>query len=198
MYLRLFYFEGLLGYNSEEWPRYLASSLVTVAIVLSILLIARRLIPNAHYFLTRPVLVLVTLVFTPLYIGLFFAAGGNCTLPRPEGVHLMSNFGCCGQGLVFPASTVADALLPALRSSRESTSPADSFIEDIAGRTGLLRWALTPVVLQHIGAQSTYDEFAGKYGKMTPETIWNYGFEENDVEELAIEHNRVSHGWDDF
>lgn len=38
LYLRMFYTEGLLGWNSEEWVRYLGWSVANFLIVLSILL----------------------------------------------------------------------------------------------------------------------------------------------------------------
>lgn len=54
------------------------------------------------------------------------------------------------------------------------------------------------MVLQHVGGQSSHGVFRGKYGNMTPGRIWNYGFEENHVDDLAMEHHRVNNGWDDF
>jgi hypothetical protein len=110
----------------------------------------------------------------------------------------MPDHACCGQGLVFPASAVADTVLPSFQANQTSRKATDSFIEDLADKTGLLRWALTPVVLQHVGGQSSHGVFRAKYGNMTPGRIWNYGFEENDVGELASEHYRVSHGWDEY
>ncbi|RYP83550.1 hypothetical protein DL769_001337 [Monosporascus sp. CRB-8-3] len=192
LYLRLFYYEGLLGWNKQSWPTYLCSSLAIVAGVLCLLLLTRRNVPAARLYLTRSVLLLATLVFTPLLIGLFFAAGGNCVLPRPAGVHLMPENACCGQGLVFPRAAVADDLLPLFRSNRSSEVPTDSFIEDHADATGALRWALTPVLMQHVGGKSSHGVNRGMYGNMTPSHIWNFAFEENDAVRLAAEHLRVN------
>ncbi|KAI1084537.1 hypothetical protein F5B20DRAFT_567973 [Whalleya microplaca] len=192
LYLRLFYYEGLLGWNKESWPTYLGSSLTVVTSVMCLLLLTRRYVPAARLYLTRSVFVLVTLIFTPLLLILFFAAGGNCTLPQSAGVHLMPKNACCGQGLVFPLATVADALLPLFRRSRWSEVPTDSFIEDYADATGALRWALTPVVIQHVGGQSSHGVPRGMYGNMTPSRLWNFGFEENDADSLAAEHFRMN------
>ncbi|KAI0806358.1 integral membrane protein [Xylaria sp. FL0064] len=189
LYLRLFYYEGLLGWNSESWPTYLAASLAITIIVLSSLLVTRRYVARAY--LTQTVLFLVTLVFAPLLIILFFAAGRNCTLPQPAGVHIMDKHACCGQGLVFPRSTVTKGLLPLFRNNLWSKVPTDSFIEQYAEEAGALRWALTPVVMQHVGGQSSYN---GQRGDMfQPSRLWSFGFEENDAAQLAEEHAHAQH-----
>ncbi|KAI0385715.1 hypothetical protein F5Y04DRAFT_291160 [Hypomontagnella monticulosa] len=185
LYLRLFYYEGLLGWNSESWLTYLASSLAVAASVLCFLLLARRYVPMGQIYITRCTSLLIALVFTPLLIILFFAAGGNCTMPRPDGVHLMTENACCGQGFVFPRATVTNELLPLFRGNLWSEVPTDSFIEEHADATGALRWALTPVVMQHIGVRSSHSPNP-KHG------IWNYAFEENDVASLAAEHSMVN------
>ncbi|KAI0411548.1 hypothetical protein F5X98DRAFT_357019 [Xylaria grammica] len=179
LYLRLFYYEGLLGWNSESWPTYLALSLAVVTGVLSVSLLTRQYIPTTRPYLTRSVTLLIAFVFTPCFIILFFAAGANCVLPRPPGVHLMSENACCGQGLVFQRSKVTEELLPLFRNNRWSEVPTDSFIEQHADASRGLRWALTPVVMQHIGGQSSHGVYRG--GGMTPNNIWNYGFEDLDA-----------------
>ena len=109
-------------------------------------------------------------------------------LAQPTGVHLMPENACCGQGLVFPRTTVVDELLPHFRRNRWSEVPTDSFIEEYADATSALRWALTPVVMQHVGGRSSYDVSRGNYGDTTPAGIWNFAFEENDAAALAAEH----------
>ncbi|RYP07186.1 hypothetical protein DL765_009238 [Monosporascus sp. GIB2] len=192
LYLRLFYYESLLGWNSESWPTYLGSSLNVITGVLCLLFLIRRYAPTARPYLTCSVFLLTALVFTPFLILLFFAAGRNCVLPQPAGVHLMPKNACCGQGLVFPRATVADELLPLFRSNRWSQVPTDSFIEQHADATGELRWALTPVVMQHVGGRSSHGVQRGTYGVMTPSRLWNFGFEGNDAGALAAEHLRVN------
>ncbi|TGJ81239.1 hypothetical protein E0Z10_g7526 [Xylaria hypoxylon] len=186
LYLRLFYYEGLLGWNSESWPTYLASSLIVMTGVLGVLLLLRRYIPTTRLYLTRSAILLATFVFTPFMIILYFAGGANCLHPRPSGVHLMSENACCGQGLVFQRSTVTDELLPLFHNNRWSEVPTDSFLEQHADASRALRWALTPVVMQHIGGQSSHGVNRG--GGMTPNHLWNYGFEDYDAGSLAREH----------
>ncbi|KAI1424855.1 integral membrane protein [Xylaria sp. FL1777] len=192
LYLRLFYYEGLLGWNSESWPTYLGSSLAVTTIVFSSLVLARRYVARAY--LTHTILLLATFVFTPLLIALFFVAGRNSVLPQPAGVHIMDKYACCGQGLVFPRSTVTEDLLPFFRSNMWSNVATDSFIEQHADETGALRWALTPVIMQHVGGQSSHSGRRGDtYG---PKHIWNFEFEDNDPYQLADEHAQAqySHG----
>ncbi|KAI1463479.1 uncharacterized protein F4812DRAFT_446289 [Daldinia caldariorum] len=192
LYLRLFYYEGLLGWNSEYWLKYMTSSSAVVAGTTCILLLMRRYVPAARLHLTRSVFLLVTLVFTPLLILLYFAAGGNCVAPRPTGVHLMPDHACCGQGLVFPRAKVSDVLLPLFHRNRWSDVPTDSFIEEYADATGDLRWALTPVVMQHVGGESSHGAYRG--GGWTPVRIWNFGFEDNNPDALAAEHQLIRDG----
>ncbi|RWA11747.1 hypothetical protein EKO27_g3359 [Xylaria grammica] len=184
LYLRLFYYEGLLGWNSESWPTYLGSSLSITAIVLVSLVAARRYVARAY--LTHTVLLITTLVFMPLLIALFFIAGRNSMLPQPVGVHAMDKYACCGQGLVFPRSTVTQDLLPLFRRNMSSKLSTDSFIEKHADETGALRWALTPVVMQHVGGQSSHNGRRGDtYG---PSRLWSFEFEGNNAAQLAAEH----------
>ncbi|KAI1385524.1 uncharacterized protein F4822DRAFT_413322 [Hypoxylon trugodes] len=192
LYLRLFYYEGLLGWNSESWMTYLGWSLAATVSVVCVLFLTRRYVPAARLYLTRSVFLLTVLVFMPLLITLFFAAGGNCMLPLPEGVHQMTENACCSQGLVFPHSTVANELMPHFRQNRWSEVPIDSFIEEYADAAGSLRWALTPVVMQHVGGRSSHGVYRAAYGDMIGGKIWNFGFEENNPDTLATEHSRAN------
>ncbi|KAI1145704.1 hypothetical protein F4825DRAFT_467115 [Nemania diffusa] len=185
LYLRLFYYEALLGWNSESWLIYLVSSLAAVTGVLGALLPIRRYILPSRPYLTRSGIFLITFVFTPCVIILYFAAGANCVLPRPPSVHLMPKNACCGQGLVFQRSKVKNELLPLFNNNKWSEVATDSFIEEYADTTKGLRWALTPVVMQHIGGQSSHGVYRG--GGMTPNRLWNYKFEDYDASSLSKE-----------
>ncbi|KAI1174576.1 hypothetical protein F4777DRAFT_553661 [Nemania sp. FL0916] len=189
-YLRLFYYEGLRGWNKESWPWYLNSSIRVTAITLSIILAIRRQIPRSRPYITPFIFGFIALVVMPSLILLYFAAGANCVAPQPSGVRLMAENACCGQGLVFPRSTARNELLPHFRQNRWSTTPTDSFIEEYADATGGLRWALTPVVMQHVGGESSHGVFRGQ--GMTPSRIWNFQFEENDATRLSLEHSLFS------
>ncbi|KAI0478866.1 hypothetical protein GGR56DRAFT_664859 [Xylariaceae sp. FL0804] len=209
LYLRLFYYEALQGWNREQWPTYLGYSLAFAACeVLALWLLARR--RRGGLLLTSRLSQLVLLgVCTPLCILLFFAAGPTCVLPAPARTSLMPKYACCGQGLVFPRDQVVDVVLPRFRAAPHDASalPVDSLIERIADEGGgvgdsgggggggdgdgdqqLLRWALTPVVLQHVGGRSSHGAARDRFGARTPNAIFNFGFETNDPERLAEEH----------
>ncbi|KAI3071552.1 CAZyme family GT109 [Aspergillus niger] len=98
LYLRLFYTEIFLGWNSEEWPTYLFFSLLTAAVVVITTTAIRYCCPATDRYLSNEIITVLSLVITPLLIVLFFAAGRNTMLPIPEGVHAMPKFGCCSQG----------------------------------------------------------------------------------------------------
>ncbi|TRX95106.1 hypothetical protein FHL15_004191 [Xylaria flabelliformis] len=83
LYLRLFYYEGLLGWNQESWPVYLSLSLAVATAILSVLLITPRYLVASRWYITRFSLGFVALVATPLFIVLYFDSGGNCVSPRP-------------------------------------------------------------------------------------------------------------------
>ncbi|KAI1746443.1 hypothetical protein F4782DRAFT_102273 [Xylaria castorea] len=192
LYLRLFYYEGLLGWNQESWPVYLGSSLAVTVSILCVLLITRRYVVASRWYITRFILGFAVLVAAPLFILLYFASRGNCVTPRPAGVNLMPDHACCGQGLVFPRSKILNELLPLFRSNRWSGVPTDSFIEMHADLTRGLRWALTPVVMQHVGGQSSHG-VVGSGDLATPKDIlWNFGFEENNPAYLADERSQMS------
>ncbi|QMW42654.1 hypothetical protein G4B11_006024 [Aspergillus flavus] len=189
LYLRLFYTENFLGWNSEEWPIYLFYSLLSASAVLLTALIVRRYRPTSKPYLPRETIIVLTFVCTPLLIILFFAAGRVTMLPISEGVHEMPKFGCCSQGFVFPHSRIKD-----LVSWYESKGIGyvDMLTEDYANQNGELRWALTPSVLQHVGSKSskTNSPVPQKGIRTIPEKLWNFAFEKNDVNILREEHER--------
>ncbi|KAH8646286.1 hypothetical protein BX600DRAFT_519115 [Xylariales sp. PMI_506] len=191
LYLRLFYYEGLLGWNSESWPTYIFNSLAVLALEALLLSLLRSLSSTCRVLLTRPMLIIIIGICTPICISLFFAAGRSCMLPMGTGVHLMSRYACCGQGLVFPRHEVVGSLLPALQTEWNSTEATDSFIERLADEQESLRWAITPVVLQHVGGKSSHGVVRNQFGDMTANRLFNFGFETNDPIKLAREHERV-------
>ncbi|RLL95633.1 hypothetical protein CFD26_104222 [Aspergillus turcosus] len=176
-----------LGWNSEEWPIYLFSSLLAISGVVATTTAIRHCLPATTTYLPNETIALLSVVITPLLIILFFAAGQATTLPIPAGVHLMPNFGCCSQGLVFPQARIND-LVSWYESKRAGY--VDMLTEDYADQNGETRWALTPCVLQHVGSKSskTNSPSRHKNQRTASETIWNFRFKEHDVESLRREH----------
>ncbi|KAF7183926.1 hypothetical protein CNMCM7691_004416 [Aspergillus felis] len=187
LYLRLFYTERFLGWNSEEWPIYLFYSLLAVFGVAATTTAIRHCRPATTTYLPNETIALLSFINTPLLIILFFAAGRVTMLPIPDGVHVMPNFGCCSQGFVFPQARIND-LVSWYESKRAGY--VDMLTEDYADQNGETRWALTPCVLQHVGSKSSKTSSPGKHKsqRTASVTTWNLRFEENDAESLRREH----------
>ena len=171
LYIRMFYTETYLGWNSEEWPRYLIWSTLLV-LALSVCLIgARASSPALQKNLPNLTLAIVTFVCLPACILLYFFAGRISMQPPTPGVHPMDNFGCCSQGFIFSRRMVPHIID---RIRHPLAGYIDMLMEAVAKADGLERWAIFPSLLQHIGGQSSKgDEVADSRAKM----IWNFGFE---------------------
>ncbi|EEP81351.1 predicted protein [Uncinocarpus reesii 1704] len=183
LYLRLFYTQGLLGWNKEEWFTYLVSSATAVAILAAILLITRRYIPCSVRILSNQVIIVLCLICAPLCIILFFASGRLSMLSTPAGVHQMPRFGCCSQALAFPRNRVADVIS---WYETKRIGFADSLLEEYANANDEIRWALTPSVFQHVGVKSSKQDGPGD--DIVAKETWNVDFELNDPIALQIQH----------
>ncbi|EGD91541.1 hypothetical protein H112_00637 [Trichophyton rubrum D6] len=185
LYLRLFYTQGLLGWNSEEWFIYLLCSVAVIAALWGTLVTTRRYVPRSNSLLTNKAVLVICFIYGPLCIVLFFASGRLSMLPIPSGVHQMPRFGCCSQALVFPHNRVPDVVF---WYEKKKIGFADSLLEEYANINNEIRWALTPSVFQHIGAKSSKDGSGDDVAKQ----IWNPDFELNDPIALQAEHNEAA------
>lgn len=170
VFLRLFYIEGLLGWNSEYWPTYLFWSFVTWAVATSSLVVARNTSRTLQNVLSDASISVISAVCIPALVALFFASGRNSIWPLSPGIHEMNKNGCCSQGYVYPRSIVPLLLK---RADLVTDWLVDMMVEKISDQEGWVRWATTPALLQHIGTTSSkgygFDESAS--------TLWNFGFE---------------------
>lgn len=188
LYMRLFYTEEFLGWNSEEWPVYFFWSLVATVGTIGVALVARALSTTAKKSISALVLSLAVVVVLLFAILLFFAAGRTTLLALPRGVNEMNQYGCCSQGLAFPrtkAQDIAEFL------EVRKIGFVDVLIEDYADEHDEFRWALTPPVLQHIGRKSSKGADFGESSKDSMPVaakLWNFQYELNDAEELGREH----------
>jgi hypothetical protein len=184
LYLRLFYTERFLGWNSEDWRTYLFWSLVAAGIFTAVLFSLRNTKPASELCrsLRRPCAIL--LLYFPLVsaILLFFALGRMTVLPVSAGVREMARFGCCSQALVFPRSKALE-LVSYFKDRR--TGFVDVLTEEFAEQRGELRFAITPSVVQHVGRESS--KYTNR-GPIIKEGIWNFQFERYKREELRREH----------
>lgn len=171
MYLRLFYVDDLLGWNSEEWPRYLALSFGVWAFLTGTMVAAKRVSKQKLKTFQTSAIWLTSCVFIPAAIALHFMAGKQTMWPISPGVHEMNRYRCCSQGLVFPRVIIPDFLE---RTDLTTDWLVDMMVEKIADDEGWTRWAVVPSLLQHIGATSSkgygFDDSA--------KTLWNFRFEE--------------------
>ncbi|PSN72322.1 integral membrane protein-like protein [Corynespora cassiicola Philippines] len=188
LYLRLFYTEEFQGWNSEYWAVYLSCSLLFFASAGTVLFCLRSASAMAKRVLTARTLLGLSAV-TVTCILLFFALGRVTVNPRAPGVALMSKYGCCSQGFVFPrrkAAILADYYL------ERKIGFVDVLTEEYADNRGELRYAITPSVIQHVGRRSSkVDDYgpSSKYGLSVAEKIWSFAFERYDSDRLRKEHD---------
>ncbi|KAF2164248.1 hypothetical protein M409DRAFT_56935 [Zasmidium cellare ATCC 36951] len=188
LYLRMFYTEEFLGWNSAYWTFYTFWSILTIATSAGLLCWARSSFAVIKGILTPRLLLFICAALIPWAIVLVFAVGRVTVFPLPEGVNEMNNFGCCAQGLVYPRHKATN-LIDWYTSSRVGF--ADMLTEQYADEHEEQRWALTPSVLQHVGGKSSKPNDFGhgaKYSMSVAGTIWNFAFELNKVKELLEEH----------
>ncbi|RGP63985.1 alpha-1,3-mannosyl-glyco 4-beta-n-acetylglucosaminyltransferase c [Fusarium sporotrichioides] len=173
LYLRLFFSETYLGWNSEQWPEYLVRSLCFYTIVLSLYLVIAavdmRRRSHTFHFKSHSYNVLHLTLWTASFIILYFLTGRLTVDPYKEGIREMPNYGCCAQGLVIPRQHLL-ALENALHTASDDIA-GDSLIEKFADDRALRKYAIVPSLLQHLGIKGSSDAQGSKKG------TWNFHFE---------------------
>jgi hypothetical protein len=188
LYVRLFYTEEFMGWNSEDWATYLFWSLFAASVLAAVLFslqktklaakLCHALGPRCIFLFSYSVLIAAIL--------LFFALGRMTVLPIPIGVREMPRFGCCSQALVFPRNKALE-LVSYFNDRR--TGFMDVLTEEYAQKRDELRFAITPSLVQHVGRESS------KYtdeGPVIKEGIWSFRFEHYDWEKLRREHKATT------
>ncbi|KAK6088932.1 hypothetical protein SCUP234_00136 [Seiridium cupressi] len=174
LYLRIFYNGRRLGWNFEESPYYVCIIISMITAQLMVICLLWWRFPTLKKTAPITLVLLIYGVCTLIVIGLFFAAGRSCMMPKRPGVSLMhrSTNICC------PCiGTVTTAML--------RSTP---FLEDWANARDQLRWAVTPVLIQHVGVKSSHGAGDHKFGQLTDDMPFDYDFELNDPVDLAKEH----------
>lgn len=173
LYLRLFYTEQFLGWNSEFWPTYLLVSVCAVVAVASILLILRNL--RFPTYFSGWIIFTASFVCMPACIALYFMAGRVSMLPLAPGVHEMPNFGCCAQGFVFSSATAARVVD---KLKQKEVGFVDMILEEWANQEKLTRFVIVPSLLQHVGGRSSKgDDFKPAESRSLADKMFNFGFE---------------------
>ena len=152
VYLRLFYTDDLLGWNSEEWPSYLLWSVSVWILSTGIMFIAKEQIRRRLGHISPSALLTISCFCVSSTIALLFLAGRQTVWPISPGIHEMNKYGCCSQALVFPRSIIPSLLE---RTDLVTDWLVDMMIEKIADQEGYVRWAVVPALMQHIGAASS-------------------------------------------
>ncbi|KAI9038329.1 uncharacterized protein KD926_010865 [Aspergillus affinis] len=191
LYLRLFYTEKFLGWNSEHWPIYLSWSVAVVSLIASMGLYARRKARASHHILSNLFLAIVCFVCVPLMIGLYFMSGRMTMRPLKPGIHLMNRNGCCSQALVFPRAPIPD-LIDRLEEMEDARQPkaVDTVIERLGNDLFYDRLAISPPLMQHVGAASYKEDkkkWKGEYAVRGAHGVWNMEFERAYSQGLALD-----------
>ena len=172
LYMRIFYTEGLLGWNSEEWPTYAGVSLTIFLLSIAGIVSLQARSPLLRRNLSNFDIGLICCGCLPAFIILYFMAGRMTMRPLTPGVRLMPRFGCCSQGFIFPREIVPKVIERTKQAMYEDYY-IDMLFERYAEKEHLPRFAIFPSLLQHVGSKSSkgwgYDEHAGE--------IFNFAFE---------------------
>lgn len=205
LYLRLFYTEAYLGWNSEDWKIYLFYSLCFAAMPAAVVSFLRTtkltpLFPRLAKTYTWPTearsmysnrrLFVMFYALMAMLILLFFALGRMTVLPLPTGVHEMPRFGCCSQAFVFPRQKALDLVS---YFDQMKIGYVDVLTERYADARAELRYAVTPSLFQHVGKTSSK---MGADGPIIKGKTWSFAFETYNAEQLRKEHEALEI-WDD-
>lgn len=186
LYLRLFYTEEFLGWNGEDaFARSLWSLALILAVAISFVSVRTCLPSQQRKHMPNSLLILVTCIFLPLSIILFFKAGRLTLFPQPSsGVAPMNGYGCCSQGLIFNTDHLPSLLswLGEAPSGLFFDMQVEKYAEENADL--LDRWAIHPSVLQHLGTKSSSNE---TLKSERAGLVWSFEFEDWDAEQLREE-----------
>ncbi|KAG6011797.1 hypothetical protein E4U43_008125 [Claviceps pusilla] len=184
LYLRMFNQERSTGWlstrigdNHEHW--------IITALWLALappMLLARRRWKAAHaVFSPASMFVLLGLII-PSYVVLFFQSGKASLWPPRRGL-ADEPFGCCSQIMIFPREQVLP-LMDFLR--QKKTGQIDLLLNERAEEEGLTRYALYPVMAQHIGLDS-----ARATTMSEAQAIWSMAYEDLNPETLRLDHRNM-------
>ncbi|PKY04702.1 hypothetical protein P168DRAFT_137697 [Aspergillus campestris IBT 28561] len=183
LYLRLFYTEKFLGWNAEDWRTYLGWSVAAVLSAAVAGITARSGRPSLRAVLTNRFLAVICLGFVPALIALYFLSGRVTMHPMRPGIHLMNRHGCCSQGLVFPRQKVPllSEYMQEWADVRHS-KPVDTVIERWANENRFDRLAVSPSLMQHVGAASYKEKkkafaWEGSHRVYGAHGVWSMSFE---------------------
>ncbi|EFE29698.1 uncharacterized protein ARB_03039 [Trichophyton benhamiae CBS 112371] len=183
IYLRLFYTETALGWESSDFA-YRNMPLVFATAMLftfSCLTVVRRL-RSYRSLIDFPTTLAISVICVPAFIALAYMVGKYSLFPL-HGVAEIAPYGCCTQGMVFPRDQV-DGLIAYLQ--KRGHGQTDTMIEEYAEESKLTRYALIPQQLQHVGLKSSRDNT-----ELNAQSTWAFYFEQNVPKLLRKEHDEI-------
>ncbi|KAF3483116.1 uncharacterized protein GIQ15_02440 [Arthroderma uncinatum] len=183
IYLRLFYTETALGWESSDFA-YRNMPLVFAAgmlLAFAFLTAIRRIRP-CRASLDVPTILAICVICVPAFIALIYMTGKYSLSPL-HGVVEINPYGCCTQGMVFPRDQV-NPLIDYLRGRGHGQT--DTMIEEYAEEKKLTRYALVPQQLQHVGLKSSRDNT-----ELNAQSTWAFYFELNKPKLLRKEHDEI-------
>ncbi|OOF95835.1 hypothetical protein ASPCADRAFT_168543 [Aspergillus carbonarius ITEM 5010] len=184
LYLRLFYTETLLGWSNADFA-YRNMPLIFLTLTASsftVLHFLRRYHRFQRLHLDSLSILVISLFCIPAFTGLAYMMGKYNLMPL-RGVVEMNKFGCCTQGLLFPAQQLG-GLMGFLENRGHGQT--DSLIEEYADLKGLNRYAVAPPLLQHVGLKSSRENT-----DINTQSTWQFWFENNEPEALRREHAKL-------
>lgn len=149
LFMRLFNQERSTGWSSREVGgnnEFLIILGIDVGIAASVWLV-RRHWRSSRKYLDMETLAVTAFILVPGLIVLLYQSGKASLFPPPPGV-FKEPFGCCSQAMVFPRAQVP-LVVDSLKERKEGQ--IDLMLDEIASSNGLDRYALYPVLAQHIG-----------------------------------------------
>ncbi|KAF5137565.1 hypothetical protein E5D57_001344 [Metarhizium anisopliae] len=183
LYMRMFNQERSTGWSSRR-----IGSHNEYWIVLAVwaggsgpVLLARRRWRAARAHLDPAALLVLAGVAVPALVVLFFQCGKASVWPPSRGV-VDEPFGCCSQVMVFPREQVA-SLVRFLGTRR---GQVDLLLNEWAEEASLARYALYPVMAQHMGVDSARGTVVDE-----AQAIWSMAFEDLEPAELDRDHRRM-------
>ncbi|KAL4746144.1 hypothetical protein BDW72DRAFT_207590 [Aspergillus terricola var. indicus] len=184
LYLRLFYTETALGWSSADFAyrHMLLIFLTLTASSFTALHFLQRSPRFQPLHLDTLSILVISLLCIPAFTALAYMVG-KYNLMLLRGVVQMNKSGCCTQALLFPVQQV-DGLIGFLEDRGHGQT--DSLIEEYADLNGLNRYAVAPLLLQHVGLKSSRDNT-----EVNTQSTWSFWFETNEPEALRREHTEL-------
>jgi hypothetical protein len=108
----------------------------------------RHFSPAGKGTFSNPFVFVICCITVPLFVLSFFQAGKSSVLPPKAGV-TVQNWGCCSQAIIMHRDKVPGL---AARLVQNAGTPADMTIKYFAIDSGLKRFVLNPVQVQHLGS----------------------------------------------